>query len=118
MPITIFGKQERRLVDQTKAYGLDHTQVGGPASWQQTLIMYGDTDLVVATWASNMPVQGFGGGADEDLLWRFQRQRTLILSSLLYSGKSYPYASRDELLRDSCPTEKIQPLRKVCRCHR
>jgi len=53
MPITIFENRKGRLVDQTRPMGSIIRRGGGPACWQQTLIMTENTDLVVGNLGIN-----------------------------------------------------------------
>ena len=107
MPITIFENKAGRLVDQTKAYGLDHTQ-----GWWTSILAAdfdhdGDTDLVIGNLGTNTQ---FKASATEPLriyYGDFSGNKTFdpILTYYI-QGKSYPYASRDELLRELPASQK------------
>ena len=101
MPITIFENRQGQLIDQTAAYGLSRSQ-----GWW-TCILAGDfdhdgnTDLVVGNLGTNTQ---FKASDNEPLqVWYgdFSGNGTFdpILTYYI-QGKSYPYASRDELLRE------------------
>jgi len=101
MPITIFDNEHGRLTDRTATYGLDHSQ-----GWWTTILPIdidqdGNTDLVIGNLGTNtgfkasekQPLQVYygdfsGNGTFDPILTYFTQ------------GKSYPYASRDELLRE------------------
>jgi len=101
MPITIFENRKGRLVDQTKAYGLDHTQGWWTSMLAADFDHDGDTDLVVGNLGINSQ---FRASAEEPMriyYGDFSGNGTFdpILTYYI-QGKSYPYASRDELLRE------------------
>jgi len=101
MPITIFENRKGRLVDQTKAYGLDHTQGWWTSMLAADFDHDGDTDLVVGNLGTNSQ---FRASAEEPMriyYGDFSGNGTFDPIVTYYiQGKSYPYASRDELLRE------------------
>jgi hypothetical protein len=101
MPITIFENRKGRLVDQTKAYGLDHSQGWWTSMLAADFDHDGDTDLVIGNLGANSQ---FRASAEEPMriyYGDFSGNGTFdpILTYYI-QGKSYPYASRDELLRE------------------
>ncbi|GGA91914.1 VCBS repeat-containing protein [Puia dinghuensis] len=100
-PVTIFENRQGQLVDQTAAYGLAQSQ-----GWWTTLLPIdidkdGNTDLVIGNLGTNTAFKAseeqplriyygdFSGNGTFDPLLTYYIQ-----------GKSFPYASRDELLRE------------------
>jgi hypothetical protein len=101
MPITIFENRKGRLVDQTRTYGLDHSQGWWTSILAEDFDHDGDTDLVIGNLGTNTQ---FRASVDEPLriyYGDFSGNKTFdpILTYYI-QGKSYPYASRDELLRE------------------
>ncbi|MHA4810033.1 VCBS repeat-containing protein [Flavitalea flava] len=101
MPVTLFENRKGKLVNQTAANGLSHSE-----GWWTCLSALdvdgdGDTDLVIGNMGTNNqfrasekePLQiyygDFSGNGTFDPLLTYYIQ-----------GKSYPYASRDELFRE------------------
>jgi hypothetical protein len=101
MPITIFENRRGQLVDQTRAYGLEHTQGWWTCLQAADFDHDGDTDLVVGNLGTNSQ---FRASADEPMriyYGDFSGNGTFDpLLTYYIQGKSYPYASRDELLRE------------------
>jgi hypothetical protein len=101
MPVTIFENRHGQLIDQTAAYGLSRSQ-----GWWTCILPIdpdrdGNTDLIIGNLGANTqfsasdtePLQVYSGdftgsGTFDPILTYYIR------------GKSYPYASRDELLRE------------------
>ncbi|HTI11435.1 MAG TPA: VCBS repeat-containing protein [Puia sp.] len=101
MPITIFENKEGKLINQTRAYGLDHTQGWWTSILAEDFDHDGNIDLVVGNLGTNTQ---FRASDKEPLkIWYgdFSGNKTFdpILTYYI-QGKSYPYASRDELLRE------------------
>jgi hypothetical protein len=110
MPITIFENRQGRLVNQTAAYGLSRSE-----GWWTCILAVdfdhdGNTDLVIGNLgtntqfkaADNEPLQihygDFSGNGNFDPILTYYIQ-----------GKSYPYASRDELFRSLPAKQKKFP---------
>ncbi|MFI5192771.1 MAG: VCBS repeat-containing protein [Chitinophagales bacterium] len=100
MPIRIFENQKGRLTDRTAAYGLSGTD-----GWWCRILAGdfdhdGDTDLVVGNLGLNTQ---FKATPDEPLTITYAdfNQDGIIDPILSYynGGKSYPYFTRDEMLR-------------------
>ena len=101
MPVTIFENRQGRLVDQTAAYGLAHSQGWWTCIFAGDLDRDGDTDLVIGNLGANTqfkasdkePMQihygDFSGNGTFDPILTYYIQ-----------GRSYPYASRDELFKE------------------
>lgn len=101
MPITIFENRQGQLVDQTAAYGLSRSQ----GWWTRILPLNaegtGETGFLIGNIGTNTqfrssdqePLQvysgDFSGNATFDPILTYYIQ-----------GKSYPYTSRDEILRE------------------
>lgn len=101
MPITIFENKEGRLTNQTRAYGLDHTE-----GWWTSLLAAdfdhdGNIDLVVGNIGTNIQFKASDQQPLKIYYGDFSGNKTFdpILTYYI-QGKSYPYASRDELFQE------------------
>ena len=101
MPITIFENRHGQLTDQTAAYGLARSQ-----GWWTSLLAVdlnhdGDTDLVAGNLGTNTQFKASDTQPLEIYYGDLSGNGTFdpILTYYI-QGKSYPYASRDELLRE------------------
>jgi len=101
MPITIFENQQGRLINKTAANGLDRSY-----GWWTCLLPFdldgdGNTDLIVGNLGTNTQFKASEKEPLQVYYGDFSGNNTFdpILTYYI-KGKSYPYASRDELLRE------------------
>ena len=98
MPITIFENRQGQLIDQTAAYGLSHSQ-----GWWTCILPQPsgkDTDLVIGNLGVNTQFRASDNEPLQMYYGDFSGNGTFDpLLTYYIQGRSYPYASRDELLR-------------------
>lgn len=101
MPLSIFENEHGQLIDKTAAYGLERSQ-----GWWTSILAAdfdhdGDTDLIVGNLGTNTQFKASDGQPLEIYYGDFSGNGTFDPFLTYYiQGKSYPYASRDELLRE------------------
>jgi len=101
MPLSIFENEHGQLTDKTAAYGLERSQ-----GWWTSLLAAdfdhdGDTDLIVGNLGTNTQFKASDQQPLEIYYGDFSGNGTFDPFITYYiQGKSYPYASRDELLRE------------------
>lgn len=101
MPITIFENKQGRLTDQTAAYGLSRSQ-----GWWTSLLPGdfdhdGNMDLLAGNLGTNTQFKASDQQPLQIYYGDFSGNGTFDPIITYYiQGKSYPYASRDELLRE------------------
>jgi hypothetical protein len=101
MPITIFENKQGQLTDRTAAYGLSNSQ-----GWWTTLLPGdfdhdGNIDLIAGNLGTNTQFRASSEQPLQIYYGDFSGNGTFdpILTYYI-QGKPYPYASRDELLRE------------------
>jgi len=101
MPITILENRKGRLMDQTREYGLSHTEGWWTCIQACDPDHDGDTDLIVGNLGTNTQFRASDREPLQIYYGDFSGNGTFdpILTYYI-QGKSYPYASRDELLRE------------------
>jgi len=101
MPVTIFENKQGQLTDRTSAYGLSNSQ-----GWWTTLLPGdfdhdGNIDLIAGNLGTNTQFRASNEQPLQIYYGDFSGNGTFdpILTYYI-QGKPYPYASRDELLRE------------------
>lgn len=100
MPVTVFGLEKGKLEDQTKRF-FDQTWKG----WWNTIETAdfnrdGKPDLMLGNWGTNTQFKVSEGTPAELFYKDFDKNGAVDPLFCFYiQGKSYPYVTRDELLR-------------------
>lgn len=99
MPITVFGNENGKLTNQTKAY-LGETYTGW---WNKIAVADFNNDqrpdLIVGNWGTNSQVKASDTEPTELYASDFDGNGSVEAILCTYiQGKSYPYVTRDELL--------------------